>query len=208
MTQQINLIDATAQAGRDPISGRNIVLALVVAALALVGHYSFEQYRWQRASAAQAAAETDAQASSANAQQVNDQLAQLQAQITADDQLRQAELALLDPPKDCATRLQALVSTLPASLWLRQVEFFGARNVRIAGSSLRSADVAGYVQALGGQAAFTGLPVRVLSFERREIKQEAEGGDSGEGGKPAVSWAAYDFEVSSLETAKTPGGAP
>ncbi|WP_374590462.1 PilN domain-containing protein [Aquabacterium sp.] len=208
MTQQINLIDATAQAGRDPFSGRNIVVALGLAALALVGQYSFEQYRWQRVSAASAAAETDAQASSANAQQVNEQLAQLQAQIAADDQLRQAEQALLDPPKDCAARLQALVSTLPGSLWLRQVEFFGARNVRIAGSSLRSADVAGYVQALSGQTAFSGLPVRVLSFERREVTKESDTAEGSDGGKPAITWAAYDFEVSSLDANKSAGGAP
>lgn len=208
MTQQINLIDASALAGRDPLSALNIAIAIGVSALALVGHYSYEQWRSQRAIAASAAAEQNAQASTAAAGQVSEQLAQLQAQIAADDQLRQAEAALLDPPKDCAPRLQALVAAMPASLWLRQVEFAGARNVRIAGSSLRSADVASYAQTLGGHAAFSGLPVRVLSFERREVTQEAaEGADSG---LPPVKWAAYDFEVSSLESGAQAGagGAP
>ncbi len=203
MTQQINLIDASALVGHDPLSGLNIMLAVGVSALALVGHYSFEQWRFQRAQAAAAAAEQNAQASNAAAAQVSEQLAQLQAQFTADDQLRQAEAALVDPPQDCASRLQALVAAMPASLWLRQVEFAGARNVRIAGSSLRSADVASYAQTLGGQPAFSGLPVRVLSFDRREVTQEpAEGAESG---LPPVKWAAYDFEVSSLDSATQAG---
>lgn len=205
--QQINLIDQTALAGRDPLSGINIVIGLGVLALALVGHYSYEQWRWQRVSAAAVAAEQSAQAGTAAAEQVNAQLAQLQAQIAADDQLRQAEAALLDPPKDCAARLQALVSAMPATLWLRQVEFAGARDVRIAGSSLRSADVAGYAQALGGQPAFSGLPVRVLSFERREMTQERPDGEPADADKGPLKWAAYEFEVSSLDQ-KSAGGAP
>jgi hypothetical protein len=208
MTQQINLIDATAQAGNDPLSGLNIVVALGVAALVMVGHYSYEQWRWQRVTAAGTAAEEQAQASSTAATQASEQLAQLQTQITADDQLRQAEAALLDPPKDCAARLQALVAAMPASLWLRQVEFAGARNVRIAGSSLRSADVSDYTQALGSKPAFSGLPVHVLTLDRRETVQDvAEGGD---GTQQPVKWAAYDFEVSSLDKSSdlTSGGAP
>lgn len=207
MTQQINLIDASALGGRDPLSGLNIVVTLGLAALVMVAHYSYEQWRWQRVTAATTEAEVQAQASSTAATQASDQLAQLQAQITADDQLRQAEAALLDPPKDCAVRLQALVAAMPASLWLRQVEFAGARNVRIAGSSLRSADVSDYAQALGSKPAFSGLPVRVLTLDRREVVEEAV--ETADGNQPPVKWAAYDFEVSSLDKgADAAGGAP
>jgi len=205
MTQQINLIDKTAQIGRDLLSALNVAVALGVAVLALVGHYSVEQWQWQRVSAASAQAESAQQASSEAAQQMGEQLAKLQAQIAADDRLRQAEQALLDPPQACEERLKAMVAVLPSSLWLREVEFVGQRQVRIAGSSLRSADVAALAQSLGSLEAFGGLPVRVLSLVRREVKPEIGNGGDDAGEQRTPAWAAFDFELSSIDAQSAEG---
>ncbi|TAK76876.1 MAG: hypothetical protein EPO12_15765 [Aquabacterium sp.] len=187
MTQQINLIDATQQGGRDWVDGLAVLGVGGVLAAIVIAHYAYEYRAWQvilrtPAPADEAATEPAEAASDPLAVQL--QLAE--AELAGGERLQQALSALVDAPRDTAARLQSLVSAMPASMWLREVEFVGSRGLRISGAALRSEDLSQYSARLSGTPAFAGLPVRALAVDHRAAKTTAD--------NPATEQAQPDAE--------------
>lgn len=196
MTQQINLIDETLKQGRDWANGVVVISTLTLAALAAAGHWGYEQWLWQRASQDVAAAEAAKEASGQVMQQVSAQVAELQAQLDADEQMRKAAAAMIDPPREVVARFDRLVGGLSPSMWLQSVEFSGARGVHLTVSGLRQADLARYADGLSASQAFEGLPIAILSVERKLMQEPASQVDD-QAPRKAVPY--YVFELSGQE---------
>ncbi|MGE5452279.1 MAG: hypothetical protein ACM3VZ_10625 [Acidobacteriota bacterium] len=207
MTQQINLIDDTLRQGRDWANGAMVLSVLGVAALAVGGHLTYEQWQWQQASTLAAQADTDREASGALLQQVSAQVAQLQAQIAADDQMRRAAAAMVDPPQNCVARFEQLVGGLAPSMWMQSVEFSGARGVHLVVNGLRQSDLARYADGLSAAKAFSGLPIEILSIERKELAENSTGEDS-EVKVQAQAVPYYAFELRGADIVEPAGGTP
>ncbi len=205
MTQQINLIDDTLRQGRDWANGVVVLSTLALAAVAVAGHGGYEQWQWQQASIRVAQADTDREARGAVMQQVSDQVAQLQAQIAADDQMRRAAAAMVDPPQNCVARFEQLVGNLAPSMWMQSVEFEEARGVHMVVNGLRQSDLARYADGLSAAKAFSGLPIEILSIERKELAETAVSED-GDVKTKAVPY--YAFELRGSDNIEPAGGTP
>ncbi|MDE2593093.1 MAG: hypothetical protein KGL57_02550 [Burkholderiales bacterium] len=205
MTQQINLIDATLRQGRDWANGVVVLSALVVGCLAVAAHGMYEEWQWKQASMQVAAADAAREASGAAMQQVSAQVAQLQAQIAADDQMRRAAAAMVDPPQNCVARFEQLVGALAPNMWMQSVEFAGARGVHMLVNGLRQSDLAHYADGLSAAKAFAGLPIEILSIERKELSESSGGLDSEVKTKILPYYA---FELRGSDSIAPVGGTP
>lgn len=205
MTQQINLIDDTLRQGRDWANGVAVLSVLSLAALAVAGHGGYEQWQWQQASLRVAEADSAREANGAALQQVSAQVAQLQAQIAADDQMRRAAAAMVDPPQNCVSRFEQLVGALAPSMWMQSVEFSGARGVHMVVNGLRQSDLARYADGLSAAQAFSGLPIEILSVERKELSETTQ--DEGAEAK-TKSVPYYAFELAGSDNIAPIGGTP
>lgn len=205
MTQQINLIDDTLRQGRDWANGVTVLSVLILAALAAAGHGGYEQWQWQQATVRVAQADAAREASGAAMQQVAAQVAQLQAQIAADDQMRRAAAAMVDPPQNCVARFEQLVGALAPSMWMQSVEFSGARGVHMVVNGLRQSDLARYADGLSSAQAFSGLPIEILSIERKELAETTQ--DEGSEAK-TKSLPYYTFELAGSDNIAPVGGTP
>lgn len=214
MTQQINLIDATQQGGRDWVDGMVVVGTAGAVGILVLAHYLYEYRAWQAVLQAPAPTE-DAAATPPDAASdpLSTQLQLAEAELAGGDRLQQAVSALVDAPRDTAARLTSLVSSMPATMWLKEIEFVGSRGLRISGAALRSEDLSTYSARLSGTPAFAGLPVRALLVEHRAAKEDdapsAAADEEAAAPQAAMSKDAsgvpagvayYDFELSSLET--------
>jgi len=104
---------------------------------------------------------------------------------------------LVDLPHDSAPRLRVLIAALPPQAWLKDVEFSGARGVRITGGALDALSVAEFSRRLGLEPAFKGLPVQVFELDAREAETAANTpADALESRLPAFQ----RFVFSSLDT--------
>lgn len=205
MTQQINLIDETLRQGRDWANGVVVMSVLVCSTLAVAGHWGYERWLWQQATERVAAADAAREASGALLQQTLAQVAQLQAQLDADEQMRRAAAAMVDPPQNCVQRFEQLIGALSPTMWMQSVEFSGARGVHMLVSGLKQGDLARYADGLSNAQAFSGLPIEILSIERKELLQ-ADSGEGSETKKKAVPY--YNFELSGTDTKPTTEGSP
>ncbi len=192
MTQQINLIDESLRQGRDWAHGGVVLSVLTSVTLVVFSHWGYEQWSWVQATQQVAQAEAAREASGAAAQQLSAQVAQLQAQLDADDEMRKAAAAMVDPPKNVVPRFEQLIAGLSPTMWLDQVEFTGSRGVELQVNGLRQSDLATYADGLSAAQAFAGLPIDVLSVERRELNQ-TRASDDGETRKDVLPY--YRFEL-------------
>ena len=223
MTQQINLIDAGQQGGRDWADGLVVIGAAGAAGLVVLAHYAYEYRAWQAVLQAPVPADEAATApADAASDPLSMQLQLAEAELAGGDRLQQAVAGLVDAPRDTAARLNNLVSSMPSTMWLKEVEFVGSRGLRISGAALRSEDLSTYSARLSGTPAFAGLPVHALLVDHRPAKADdgagaaaaADGGPEAsqdsvskdESGVPATV-AYYNFELSSLDT-REEGGTP
>jgi hypothetical protein len=168
MTQQINLLEPSLRPRRQWCSGRDMLVAGAVLAVAVLGHYVWEQQALARVLAAASApvpAAVDAPAGvPPDAAQAL--LLERQARVRRDEALLQTLAGLNDLPRHNAQRLQGLMAVLPQDMWLQEVQFSGARGVRIAGGALNAAALAarvpGPAAARGGRG-----PARSAGRRRR-----------------------------------------
>lgn len=201
MTQQINLIDESLRQGRDWAHGGVVLSVLTSVALVVLTHWAYEQWAWVNATKQVAEAEAAREASGAAAQQLAAQVAQLQSQLEADDQMRKAAAAMVDPPQNVVPRFEQLIAGLSSTMWLDQVEFQGGRGVQVLVNGLRQADLARYADGLSAAPAFAGLPIDVLSVERRELSQ-TKAGDEGETRRDVLAY--YRFEIAGRDPISEP----
>lgn len=214
MTQQINLIDAVQQGGGDWVDGLVVVGAASAVGILVLAHYLYEYRAWQAVLLTPAPTEEAATApADAASDPLNMQLQLAEAELAGGDRLQQAVAALVDAPRDTAARLSSLVSSMPATMWLKEVEFVGSHGLRISGAALRSEDLSTYSARLSSTPAFAGLPVRALLVDHRAAKEEdgpaaAAAADDEATPQASVSRddsgvprgiAYYDFELSSLD---------
>lgn len=195
--QQINLIDLSLRTKRDWFTGRGIA-AVTAGLAALVGaHAAFESTMLARVLAASIAAAPVAEAPADGAPADEAQMLDSQRLVARGERLMQAVSALSDLPRGNAPRLRALVSVMPESLWLQEVEFNGERGVRIAGGATDAAALARFTERLGALPAFHGLPLLVFKVDPREAPQHQDGNAS-----PAVDVrpAHYSFVLSTFDT--------
>lgn len=201
MVQQINLLDASLLVREDGLSARALLATLSCAALLVLGHYLYERSAWIR-TLEQTATLTAPDPADADADggDLSLQLAEAEAQLAARQQRQHAFSQLLNPPREPVQRLQTLIALLSPSMWLREVEFAGVRGMRLVGSSLDSADLAGYTARLGLQAAFAGQTVQVLKIERREQGPSAAAPPeaAASGARASDPRVVYEFELSTL----------
>jgi hypothetical protein len=197
MTQQINLIDETLRQGRDWANGAAVMSVLAIGIAMVAGHWGYERWLWQQATEQVAAADAAREASGAVMQQTLSQVAQLQAQLDADAQMRRAAAAMVDPPQNSVQRFEQLIGALSPTMWMQSVEFSGARGVHLLVSGLKQSDLARYADGLSSAQAFSGLPIEILSIERKELL-EADSGEGGGAAKKAVPY--YNFELSGTDS--------
>ena len=122
-------------------------------------------------------------------------LAEVQAQIAADDQMRKAAAAMVDPPQNCVARFEELIAGLTSTMWMESVEFKGARGVHMKVSGLQQGDLARYANGLSGSKAFVGLPIEILNIERRSLEQAEAASDDA----PRKSTPYYSFELAAMD---------
>lgn len=201
MTQQINLIDESLRQGRDWAHGGVVLSVLASVALVVLTHWGYEQWAWVKATQQVAAAEAAREASGAAAQQLAAQVAQLQSQLGADDEMRKAAAAMVDPPQNVVPRFEQLIAGLSSTMWLDHVEFAGSRGVQLQVNGLRQADLARYADGLSAAPAFAGLPIDVLAVERRELTQ-TKAADDGETRKDILPY--YRFELAGRDPHSEP----
>lgn len=209
MTQQINLIDETLRQGRDWANGVVVLSVLTLATLAVGGHWGYERWLWQRATIEAAQADAAREASGVVMQQVSAQVAQLQGQLAADEQMRRAAAAMVDPPQNCVQRFEQLVGALSPSMWMQSVEFSGARGVHMVVNGLRQSDLARYADGMSGAKAFAGLPIEILSIERKEFAETTSESEPVEAGVIKKKLAPYyAFELAGSDNIAPVGGTP
>lgn len=165
MTQQINLLEPALRPMRR--WGRDMLLAGAALAAAVLLHHQFERMALARVLAASGAAPGEATAA------VDTELQERQARLQRDDLLLKTVAGLIDLPHDSARRLRVLIAALPPDAWLTEVEFSGARGVRIAGGALDALSVAEFARRLGREPAFKGLPVQVFALDARAAETAA-----------------------------------
>jgi MSHA biogenesis protein MshI len=169
-SQQINLFDATLLPPRDWCTGRNILVSATLLASGVAAHGAYEGLALNRVLAANASAPAPAHAPTdaspaPTADGIDTTLREAQQQLARDRSLLDAVTGLSDLPLHTARRLDSLIAAMPNSVWLREVEFSGARSVRIVGGALDPAALAGFSQRLGQAPAFGGLPLHVYTLE-------------------------------------------
>lgn len=205
MTQQINLLDPSLVPARDWCNGRFVLgLALVLAA-GTAAHLSYEA---QALKSFLAHALSDAQDSAdASTETADAAVTDLQARVTANESLLQAVGSFAELPRDNAARLRALISAMPDTLWLQEVEFSVERGVRIAGSALDAKALAGFADRLGAQPAFRGLPLHLFALQPGE-RDEAAAAVGAEGAPSLSAPPHYGFLLSSIDSGRAVGGLP
>lgn len=200
--QQINLIDLSLRATRDWFNGRSIA-ALTVAFATLVGaHASFEAAMLSRAVAASIPA-VPTEDGAANATPVEDaQMLDDRRLVSRGERLMQAVSTLSDLPHDNAQRLRAIISALPETLWLQEVEFSGERGVRVSGGAIDATALSIFAKRLGALPSFRRLPLRIFKVEPREAPQRQDPITTASDTTPPVGErpAHYSFVLSTFDT--------
>ncbi len=201
MSQQINLIDPSLQVKRDWLAARGIAAAAAALALAVGGHWAYEQTLFNRALSASGAAPS-APAADASAETP---LREVQRAVARGERLMQALAGLTGLPKDNAQRLRALIGAMPAKLWLQEVEFSGDRGLRVVGGSTDAASLADFAQRLGALPAFQGTPLHLFKVEPRSLSPAGQGaGNDGQDPQvpardPGAPTGVYAFILSTQE---------
>lgn len=162
MTQQINLLEPSLRPTRPWCRGRDLLLAGGALAAAVLLHHQFERLALARVLAASGPAPSEEPLAAVDAE-----LQERQAGVQRDEALLKTVAGLIDLPRDNAQRLRVLIAALPPHAWLKEVEFSGARGVRIAGGALDALSVAEFSHRLGQQPAFKGLPMQVFEIDAR-----------------------------------------
>lgn len=182
--QHVNLYQSQFQPRRDPLSARNLLLALVAVVLSLIAVSLWLQARLapldvrvamlgeQRAAAEVAlnAAREQVQAARARAQD-DGRVASLQAGLAA----RQGVLELLGSGSDgqrgrgFSPYLEGLAETVVDRLWLSTIRIDqGGDSLRLVGHSLDPGQIPALISALGGAAAYRGHVFRSIELLRSE----------------------------------------
>lgn len=196
--QQINLIDLSLRTKRDWFTGRGIAAVTAGLATLVVAHGAFESTMLARSLVVASAAAPVANAPADGAPSADDaQMLDNQRLVARGERLMQAVSALSDLPHDNAPRLRALVSVMPESLWLQEVEFSGERGVRVAGGATDAAALARFAQRLGALPAFHGLPLLVFKVDPREAPRRQ---DTDASLAVDVRPAHYSFVLSTFDT--------
>lgn len=169
MTQQINLLEPSLRPTRQWGRGRHLLLAGGALAAAVLLHHQFERLALARVLAASGPAPGEEPIAAVDAE-----LQERQASVQRDEALLKTVAGLIDLPRDSAQRLRVLIAALPPHAWLKEVEFRGARGVRITGGALDALSVAEFSRRLGQDPAFKGLPVQVFALEASEAEAGTE----------------------------------
>lgn len=203
MTQQINLLDRNLVPARDWCDGKFVLGLALVLAVGTAAHVAYETLALK---SFLAHALPDAQDTVvASTDMADASRTELQARVSANENLLQAVGSFAELPRDNAERMRALIAAMPATLWLQEVEFSVERGVRIAGSALDPKALAGFADHLGAQPAFRGLPLHLFAMQPGERDETAVAGGT-DGAPSATTPPHYGFLLSSIDTARVVGG--
>lgn len=144
MTQQINLLEPSLRPVRQWGRGRDVLMAGGALTAAVLLHYQFERLALAQVLAAAGPAPGEEAVAPVDAE-----MQERQARLQGDEMLLKTAAGLIDLPRDSAQRLRVLIAALPPRAWLKEVEFSGARGVRIAGGALDALSVAEFSHRLG-----------------------------------------------------------
>lgn len=176
---QVNLIDPTLLPQVERFSARTMAVSATAAMVLLGGHYAYERVRLNQtleAAKAQEASQAEATAS-ADAPPVDAALEALKRQVMRDEFLRDALSRLTDLPTDNARMLSSVAGALPASVWLKEVDFTAKGGVRIVGGATEPGALSTYADSLSRVPELHGLPVQIMSLEpqaRTTLDDQAE----------------------------------
>lgn len=163
---QVNLVDPTLLPKVERLSARTMAVSATAAMVVLGGHYAYERVRLsQTLEAAQAQEASQAEAASNDAPPVDAALEALKRQVMRDEFLRDALSRLTDLPTDNARMLSSVAAALPASVWLKEVDFTAKGGVRIVGGATEPAALSAYADSLARVPELHGLPVQIVSLE-------------------------------------------
>jgi len=194
--QQINLIDPSLRVVRDWVGARNILAGGVAMALVVGGHWAYEQTMLSRLLKAAAVAAPDADAA-AKAAGNDSPLQEAQRGIERGERLVQAVAGLTDLPHDNAKRLRSLISAMPDSLWLQELELSGERGLRIAGGAIDAAALTTFAQRLSSLPAFKGTPLQVFKVDPRAAPEPSGAADAPPAGDQRLPH--YGFVLSTFD---------
>jgi Tfp pilus assembly protein PilN len=166
MRPQINLIDPTLLPKVERFSSRTVALVTLVATTALGIHYSYERLQLSKTMALAKAQEGEhPEANTPDAPLADAALEARKRTITREEALRDGLAKLTDLPTDNSKMLSSVIAALPASLWLKEVDFVAKGGIRIVGGAVDPSALAEYSDSLSKVAAMHGLPVQVVTLE-------------------------------------------
>lgn len=180
MSQQINLLDPSLLPPRDWFTGLHIISLATLLALGVLAHAALETWAMKRLRASDAFAAAEAAPPAPEPTPAEDTATN---RVQRNRALLAAVNGLTDLPRDTAHRITALTGALPAAVWLREVEFSGQRNIRIAGGTLEPQALAALSSRLGATDAFRDQPLRVFSLAPLTAAE-----DTGASAPPAFSF--------------------
>ena len=198
--QQINLIDPSLRVVRDWLGGRSIVAAGLVLGLSVGGHWAYEQATLSHLLKVAAAAPPPADAgTSAGTSPIELQLQDAQRSLAGGERLLQAVAGLTDLPRDNARRLRSLISAMPDTLWLQELELNGERGLRIAGGATDAAALTTFAQRLGALPAFHGTPLQVFKIDPRAAPERKDAASADAAPDIDARLPHYAFVLSSFD---------
>lgn len=170
---QVNLTDATLLPKVERFSARTVALTASVAVALLGTHYAYERVRLnQTLEAAKAQEASQTEAAPAETPPVDPAFEAVKRQVGRDEFLRDALSRLTDLPTDNARMLSSVVAALPATLWLKEVDFTAKGGVRIVGGAIEPGALSTYADSLARVPELHGLPVQVVSLEPQARESE------------------------------------
>ncbi|MBL8323631.1 MAG: hypothetical protein JNJ89_01605 [Rubrivivax sp.] len=173
--QNVNLLDPALVPAEPALRAGPVLVALLAGALGVTGHWFAERLLTSRSlAAAGVVAPAEAAAISTGASD-GGQLVRMSQRLATREALLVALKAETAQPNRPADTLRHVVATLPATMWLTEVELAGERDLRIAGGSLDPLALAEYARRLAEAAPLRGLTLQTLRLEPDEQPQASEG---------------------------------
>ncbi|MDE2401083.1 MAG: PilN domain-containing protein [Burkholderiales bacterium] len=207
MRPQINLIDPSLRPKAERLSSKTAALLLMLATGLLGAHYSYERYQLGQTLALARAQDASNAANPAPAP--GDADAAFQASMSSvirDELLRDGLSKLTDLPTDNAKLLANVITALPASLWLKEVQFVGKGGLRIVGGATDPSALAEYSDRLSKVPALQGLPVQVITLEPQASTEDDGAAAPASAPEPRAPLPKYYHFV--LATAAAQGATP
>lgn len=203
MPQQINLIDNTLLPARQRLPPA-VMLATLAAALSLLSaHFAWEKWALAR-ELNQVVAPQQAVAEAAP----NHTESQREASLAKREALRDLLRLQVSVAEGSAALVGDIISAMPETMWLTELEVGTSRMLRLSGVTADSAGFGQFALRLERIAALKGLPLHTVRLEPRASDGAGAGQDKpANAGRQFVLASGAGDDTTTAQAAPTTGGA-